>query len=411
MSSSESEDDCYSNVALKLQKMKNHYTEDKFETNNLLYDSNEVQNIVKTTSNVSSIDFDGSLSLVEDTIPSPSKKNIPVSAPTSEAEAPVSNKRVTRASKKKADSGSVADPDPVPKKTRKRTSKNSSTSVPNTDEIPVVNASTSTLISPAVQVAPVDVPALAVPSIAPIFRRGRGRGRGRTPRRSRTSRNLHHLVHAISSMLPIYSVGNTYEYPDQCETQELFSNKPKTNEEVVVVDDQDPLEVNEEVSVKVYWQNSEFFKFNIRQFQKLTQIFEYFSKKENVSQSNLLFMFNDKIITVNDTPDSINYNIGKFIDGGVVHKNISELTKKSNQEKIVNGLKIKFQCQSSKKPFETVIGADDKLSLALLKCAEHFEMPIDKLKFVFDGDTILGTNTPSDLEFEGGECIDVKLIS
>nr|XP_021194526.2 uncharacterized protein LOC110379255 isoform X1 [Helicoverpa armigera] len=215
-----------------------------------------------------------------------------------------------------------------------------------------------------------------------------------------------------SNDCPIISIGNTDEYPDQCENQQLFSSNVRRPSDDVEIVDMDSLEDdNEEMSVKVYWRSLEIFKFNIRKYQKITQLFNYFSEKEGVSINHLLFIYNDKILKMDDTPDSINYNIAKFIDGGIVDQDVRELTAGNNENNESSGFKLKFQCQNKKKPFETFMNPHEKLMLAMIKCAEHLETPLERLKFYFDGDLISSKNTPQDLELEGGECIDVKISS
>lgn len=232
-------------------------------------------------------------------------------------------------------------------------------------------------------------------------RRSRGRGRGRTRRElwaifdqmfDRQLFNSSGLLNSTTSNssqnYPTYSVGNTDEYPDQSDNQQLFSTRPVTND-VEVIEDEDPLEEdNEEMSVKVYWQSLEIFKFKIRKYQKLTQIFDYFMEKEGVSNDKLLFTYNERILKIDDTPDSINYSIAKFIDGGIVEQNVTQLAQECSKGDENNGLKLKFQCQNKKKPFETTLRPEDKLALAMMKCAEHLETPIERLKFYFDGDLI-----------------------
>nr|XP_026483655.1 uncharacterized protein LOC113391792 [Vanessa tameamea] len=234
---------------------------------------------------------------------------------------------------------------------------------------------------------------------------GRSRGKGRRGNSS-TGRGRNNHLPSPGSQIPIYSIGNTEEYPDALEDVALFSSKQNTIE--VVLDDT-IVEENEELSVKVYWQSIDIYKFKIRKFQKLTQIFEHFAKKENVSIDKLLFTYNDIILKPDHTPDCIDYNIAKFIDGGIVYNNVTTTTK--TLKKNCTGIKIKFQYSKSKRPFEVYIEQDDKLTLALAKCAEHLELPLRKLKFEFDGDSITGSETLRDLDMEGDECIDVKIIS
>ncbi|XP_046974922.1 uncharacterized protein CG4449 [Vanessa cardui] len=233
---------------------------------------------------------------------------------------------------------------------------------------------------------------------------GRSRGKGRRGS-ARTSRGRKNQPSA--EQIPIFSIGNTEEYPDELEDVTLFSSKPNTKE---IVLDEVVTEENEELSVKVYWQSIDIYKFQIRKFQKFTQIFEHFAKKENVTIDKLLFTYNDIILKPDHTPDSIDYNIAKFIDGGIVNNSITTLATKT-LKKNSSGIKIKFQYSKSKRPFEVYMERDDKLTLALTQCAEHLEVPLRKLKFEFDGDSITGSETLRDLDMEGDECIDVKIIS
>ncbi|XP_059058969.1 uncharacterized protein LOC131852311 [Achroia grisella] len=387
--SSDSEDDCYGNVAQKLQSMKNKYRDDKIECTNLLNESatstNELDEIVKKASFPAKTELSKVAEVVEvinDTDPKDNCEDF-----IDNLLANASTKRVTTASAKKRNLSVVTSEINTPKPSRRKKRVNNEEIPSNTDNN-VNNRETEQNRGRG-------------RSSRGQGRRNRGRGRGRS-RQSQSG-----VSNWLSQEIPTFSVGNTDEYPDQSNEQQLFSNK---NNDVVVIEE-DPLDVNEELSVKVYWQNTEFFKFNIRKYQKLTQIFDYFAKKENISNDKVLLTYNDKVIKLTDTPDSIKYNIVKFIDGGIVNQSISKFTTIENKPCVDDGIRIKFQCQNIKLPFVTTIKWEEKLSLAMMKCSEHFELPINKLRFEFDGDTISGNSTPREMELEGGECIDVKVTS
>ncbi|XP_045782833.1 uncharacterized protein CG4449-like [Maniola jurtina] len=256
----------------------------------------------------------------------------------------------------------------------------------------------------------------------PTSRRGRGspwgRGRGRVGGRGGTRQPImdRPLVLPNVNMIPsypTYSIGNTDEYYDKSDDVPLFSKPTSTpttvTDNVVMLDSEETdAEDNEPLSVKVIWRSLEISKFTIRKYQKLTQIFDHFAQKENVGKDKLLFTYNNKIFTCDDTPASIDYNIAKFIDGGIVSQSLKDIVHEKTK---VNGIQIKFQCQNSKKPIEITIGKDDKVSLAMTQCAERLEIPLNKLKFEFDGDVIVGTNTPQQMGLENGDCIDVIILS
>lgn len=51
-----------------------------------------------------------------------------------------------------------------------------------------------------------------------------------------------------------------------------------------------------------------------------------------------------------------------------------------------------------------------KLSVAMMKFSEEVELPLNRLKFFFDGDLVDAESTPNSLELEGGECLDVHVL-
>ncbi|XP_026749767.1 uncharacterized protein LOC113510511 [Galleria mellonella] len=383
--SSDSEDDCYGNIAQRLQTLKNKYRDDKIECSNLLNDS------TKSTNELDEIVNKAAIPAVCEIKDSPEVVQTVEITDDKETEDFIDNllattsTRVTRAGAKKRNLN-ISVPDLNSNHSRKK-KRGSNAVQSNIDETRSSNTE----------------------NVIIQTNRSRGRSRGQSGSRTSRGRRGKRQTDWSSQAIPTYSVGNTDEYPDQSNEQQLFSNV-KSND-VVIIEEEDPLDDNEELSVKVYWQNSEFFKFPIRKYQKLTQIFNYFSKKENISHDKLLLTYNDHVLKPTDTPDSIKYNIVKFIDGGIVNQSVSKLTTKEKEKITENGVKIKFQCQNVKQPYVTTIQWEDKLSLAMTKCSEHFELPLDKLRFEFDGDTISGKSTPKELEFEGGECIDVKVMS
>ncbi|KAJ2939314.1 hypothetical protein O0L34_g13411 [Tuta absoluta] len=433
--SSDSEDDFYDNVTERLQKEKDKFQFPKQEIpeieESLFDDSGALDEIVKNNK-LPPIKKRKTASKEPEETPECSVNDLPDVSVDNAAK--TTTKRVTR-SRAKASSTAVSTGATLPPTRAKRRKNNTPSKTSLAEDaasalnIPEAsgNAVAACQSAPSIPVADPETPGRS---------RGRGRGRGRRRGRGRGTPNSRRYLNSwgnhnvIASFLdammtepiaqrptwdpsiPTYSVGNTMEYPDQSYQQPLFSNtsKPKTDDNVVVLEDEIPDEDNEELSVKVYWQSSEFFKFTIRKYQKLTQLFDYFSKKENVTHDKLLFTYNEKILKPDDSPDSIEYSIVKFIDGGIVTQDVTKLLARNN-DGIKGGIKIKFQCQNVKKPFEVTVRPDDKLSYAMTQCSEHLQKPLDKLKFEFDGDSITGKATARELEFEGGECIDVKILS
>uniref|UniRef100_A0A2A4JNZ8 Rad60/SUMO-like domain-containing protein n=1 Tax=Heliothis virescens TaxID=7102 RepID=A0A2A4JNZ8_HELVI len=421
MSSSDSEDDCYGNIAQKLQSIKNNYVKERVESV-VTTDTTEVAQSCSTLSKpeeIASVIVDEDLNSTVNSTDNDEYTLDAIIANNSKAKP-----KRGRGGKRKASSATCGSSKRTTR-TSARAASSASQSTSNSNE------GRTSPVSNTVEPEPFAAPepqntrrSSARGRRAARGRSARGRGRGWSPRgRGRAGRDEIREIFDVlfprrqntpytSNSYPIYSVGNTDEYPDQCDSQALFSSNIKPAGNDVEIVETDPLEDdNEEMSVKVYWQNLEIFKFKIRKFQKLTQIFNYFTDKEGVSSDKLLFTYNDRILKIDDTPDSINYSIAKFIDGGIVNQDVRHLVAETNGNHELKGFKIKFQCQNKKKPFETSVDPNERLMSAMIKCAEYLETPLDKLKFYFDGDLINSKNTPQDLDLEGGECIDVKICS
>lgn len=76
-------------------------------------------------------------------------------------------------------------------------------------------------------------------------------------------------------------------------------------------------EDNPELNIKVNWKGKpEAFK--LRKYQKFSLIFKKLAERENISEDSIVFNLNDRIITADDTPDSINYKIFQFIGKSIV---------------------------------------------------------------------------------------------
>lgn len=80
------------------------------------------------------------------------------------------------------------------------------------------------------------------------------------------------------------------------------------------------------------------------------------------------------------------------------------------QEKLslgVDEIELKIQRKGHKERISMRIKKNQKMRVLMFKCAEYLELPEEKLKFSFDGESLNPNETPVDLDLEGGECIDL----
>ncbi|XP_069695087.1 DNA repair protein Rad60 [Periplaneta americana] len=184
----------------------------------------------------------------------------------------------------------------------------------------------------------------------------------------------------------------------------LISSDSETEPNVSLNEDDD----NYEISVKVWWKFNRFDKFEIRRYQKMTHLFEHYSELEGVPQNQILLMLNDVQIYPHDTPDSLKLTVASVVEGGVMSYVDTKTTSNTEEPALSKDeIELKFQRKGCKEPFALRIRKTNKMRVLMLKCAEHLEVPIEKLKFSFDGESLNANDTPEDLDLEGGECIDL----
>lgn len=71
-----------------------------------------------------------------------------------------------------------------------------------------------------------------------------------------------------------------------------------------------------------------------------------------------------------------------------------------------NSISLKIQTTNRKIVDILTISKYDKLSILMQKYSTLRGIPLEKLKFKFDGDNLNPSDTPIDLDLEGEECID-----
>ena len=75
-----------------------------------------------------------------------------------------------------------------------------------------------------------------------------------------------------------------------------------------------------------------------------------------------------------------------------------------------NMLELKVQSQNRNAQVVVSMRPEDPMAVLMLKYAEATGIDSSKLKFKFDGEMLEEDDTPSSLELEGRECIDVFIL-
>lgn len=74
-------------------------------------------------------------------------------------------------------------------------------------------------------------------------------------------------------------------------------------------------------------------------------------------------------------------------------------------------IEIKIQSNLFKKSISVTIGKKDTFMVAVIKCAEEINAKPENIKLKFDGELLNIKECPNDLDFEGGELLDMILTT
>lgn len=72
-----------------------------------------------------------------------------------------------------------------------------------------------------------------------------------------------------------------------------------------------------------------------------------------------------------------------------------------------NNITLKFQCSQMRGSLLLPINKFERMAAVMRTYAEKKGEPINKFRFMFDGEKLDPEETPNTLDLEGGECIDV----
>lgn len=174
------------------------------------------------------------------------------------------------------------------------------------------------------------------------------------------------------------------------------------------------------INIFVRWKfTSAMEKYTLKKYQTFESVFRVYADKENVPIEKVHMEISGtgdeeecKQIKPWFTPDDVNLSGVVFLEGCLM--NIDTKKNESvDEEDFIDDDKIelKMQLKGRRDRLTVRMGPQDTFKLAMLKLAEQISQPVEKLRFHFDGDVVLNTQTPEDLDLEGGEMFDVEILS
>lgn len=177
--------------------------------------------------------------------------------------------------------------------------------------------------------------------------------------------------------------------------------------DITLQDDSDEDEPLEEVKAIWFNDTSKIERFTIKRTDPLLPIFEHFAKVNNVDIDKIVIHTNSyKQIHNYDSIETLDFKVTNFFI--VSMKSSSEKEQQSGRYPTGdNFVEVKCQFKDKKQPILCSIHRNQPFSFVAEQCASKIGCNVKEIKLIFDGDTVSFQDTPSSLEFEGGECIDV----
>ena len=139
-----------------------------------------------------------------------------------------------------------------------------------------------------------------------------------------------------------------------------------------------------------------------RRHQRFYDLFKTLSEVNNIPMSNMFLFNGDKRIHLDDTPHSLNVKISTILTCRVMETKATDF-KQSVKE---NQIELKFQSDKWKKPIAVKTSKVDDFKTALAILCEQVPFKPGQITLRFDGDIVNLSETPVDLDFEGGEILD-----
>lgn len=178
--------------------------------------------------------------------------------------------------------------------------------------------------------------------------------------------------------------------------------------DVVIVDQNTPSPCERKITVRIRTSHG-VERFPIRMSDQFDGIIRELASKQGVPVETILLSFADKegnqlTLKGSDTPSSVNLSYANIIDCIIVSSAPRELLE--DEENVVN-IKIQGSQANTVKLFKAF--KNEELGSVMQQYADFRELPLAKIKFLFDGEVITANQTPDDLEMDEDNVIDVRL--
>ncbi|CDW55981.1 Rad60-SLD domain containing protein [Trichuris trichiura] len=146
-----------------------------------------------------------------------------------------------------------------------------------------------------------------------------------------------------------------------------------------------------------YEGKNHFLSFNISRTEPLNVLKNYLAQQLHAPACSVRLRLHDKLVSGQESLEQI-----EAAKTDCIEFEIDELVK----EAMLNTFKLKFVLQK-RAPVILAVDKTAEFSAIIGKLCEHFKTDSSNLAVFFDGDRISETDTPSSLDMESGDAVDV----
>lgn len=185
-------------------------------------------------------------------------------------------------------------------------------------------------------------------------------------------------------------------------TAPLFQKQANANPQAELVESDDDIDFDMfRVKVKLM---DVIKAYPLRRHQRFYDLFKVIAEQNSLQMSNMFVFDGEKRIHPDDTPHSVNCKISTILLCRLMETKATAFKQTVKEHQI----ELKFQSDKWKKPISVQTSKLDDFKTAIAILCEHKQVPFKPEQFTlrFDGDIISLSETPMDLDFEGGEILD-----
>ncbi|XP_063986639.1 uncharacterized protein LOC135167405 [Diachasmimorpha longicaudata] len=217
---------------------------------------------------------------------------------------------------------------------------------------------------------------------------------------------------------------SSYRQDDIIELSSVDTEPPRTPEAPIEILDSPPRQSQNEstfegldesiiddpmMDVNIRWKSNKIEKVQLNKHEPLIKIFQKFANQENIPINRIIVTHQDVLVNLTDTPASLKLSIIDILEGGVISAKLSK-SRETPEEDDEDVCRIKAQV-SAKKFVTYKLRKDESFKKLREHCSKELKIPVEKIKFYFDGDQVEDPDTPDILDLDDEACIDVKILT